>query len=188
MGIGPLAARSDEYGNPQKTDRHRERGRAPTIGNLRAASRYRGGVPYQAFRTGRRTRSGIGPTKDQPFPDPPSTWTGTLPEWAIYWAHLAIGRKPFQDFQYQYSFDGNKRFDFFDFAERVAIEVEGLYWHYMFQKAQSVNDQLRKIQAESVGYTLIFIDEDHALANPVFYLREALAERDHSRAATGRSI
>jgi hypothetical protein len=35
---------------------------------------------------------------------------------------------------------------------------------------------------------MIFIDEDMALADPIFYLREALAERDHSRAAKGSSI
>lgn len=113
---------------------------------------------------------------------------GTLPEWAIYWAHLALGRKPFQDFQYQYSFDGATIFDFFEFAERIAIEVQGLYWHYEFQGHNLANDILRKIRVESVGMTLIFIDEDMALADPIFYLREALAERDHSRAARGTSL
>lgn len=182
-------ARADDYGNTvRKVDRNRERGRAPTIGRLRNAARYRGGVPYTPFRTGRRKGSGIAPTETRPFPNPPAWWMGTLPEWAIYWAHLALGRVPFQDFQYQFSFDGSTRFDFFEFAERIAIEVEGLYWHYEFQRNQVVNDQLRKIRAEAVGYRLIFIDEDNALTDPIYYLREALAERDHSRAATGRSI
>jgi hypothetical protein len=58
------------------------------------------------------------------------------------------------------------QFDFFDFDLQIAIEVQGLYWHYEFQKAQAVNDQLRKIRAEVVGYTLIFIDEDHAWQTP----------------------
>jgi hypothetical protein len=184
-----MAKREDEYGNPRKmSSATRERGRAPTIGALRAAGRYRGGVPYAPFRVGRRARSGIAPPDTQPFPMPPPSWTGTLPEWAIYWAHLVLGREPFKDFQYLYTIDGSHFYDFFEFNERIAIEVQGLYWHYEFQSSQAVNDQLLKIRTESVGIKLIFIDEDHALADPVFYLREALAERDHSRAATGRSF
>jgi hypothetical protein len=177
--------KQDEYGNAQKTDQTRERGAAPTLGRLTKLGRYRGGVPYASFRTGRRRGSGTSPSADQPFPDPPAFWTGTLPEWAIYWAHLALGLKPFEDFQYQFHFDGATSFDFFDFDLQIAIEVQGLYWHYEFQKQQAVNDQLRKIRAEVVGYTLIFIDEDDALADPIFYLREARAQRDHSRAGTG---
>jgi very-short-patch-repair endonuclease len=183
-----VARREDEYGNTLKRSSQSRGGPAPSIGRLRQTATYRGGVPYQAFRRGRVKGAGVGNVSTQPFPDPPDTWMGTLPEWAIYWAHLAIGRKPYQDFQYQYSFDGSTIFDFFEFQERLAIEVQGLYWHYEFQKQQVVNDQLRKIRAEAVGITLIFIDEDNALADPIFYLREALAERDHSRAATGRSI
>jgi hypothetical protein len=184
-----MARRTDEYGNPLKRSSTGRGGeRRPSLGVLRGAATYQGGVPYVPFRTGQRRGSGVGDTPTQPFPDPPDTWTGTLPEWAIYWAHLALGRKPFQDFQYQYSFDGSTRFDFFEFNERIAIEVQGLYWHYEFQHAQAINDQLRKIRAEAVGLTLIFIDEDHALTDPIFYLREALAERDHSRAAKGGTI
>lgn len=184
-----MARRQDEYGNPVKqSSAARERGRSPSIGRLRAFTTYPGGVKYQAFRTGRRKGTGVAPAKIQPFPDPPPSWMGTLPEWAIYWAHLTLGRQPFQDFQYLYTMDGSHYYDFFEFAERVAIEVQGLYWHYEFQSNQAVNDQLLKIRTEALGIKLIFIDEDHALADPVFYLREALAERDHSRAATGRTI
>src|SRR5262249_49332009 len=62
------------------------------------------GIASFAFRTGRR--SGLAdPDKNQPFPDPPMSWLGTLPEWAIYWAHLSLGRKPDEDFQYQYVLD-----------------------------------------------------------------------------------
>jgi hypothetical protein len=183
-------ARKDDYGNERKVmNQQRERGRAPTIGRLRSSALYRGGVPYVPFRRGRSRRGGPSAAEfTQPFPDPPDTWMGTLPEWAIFWAHGVLGRKEYQDFQFQYSFDGQTIFDFFEFDERIAIEVMGLYWHYEFQDNNIANDILRKIRVESVGMTLIFVDEDHALTDPVFYLREALAQRDHSRAATGKSL
>jgi hypothetical protein len=185
-----MAKREDDYGNPtggRKTQR--ERGRAPTTGRLREQTTYLGGVPYKPFRRGRARRGGIqADTQTQPFPDPPDTWTGTLPEWAIYWAHTVLGRKEFQDFQYQYTLDGAHFYDFYEFLERIAIEVQGLYWHYEFEHKAVVNDQALKVRTEALGLTLIFIDEDHALADPVFYLREALAERDHSRAAKGGTL
>lgn len=182
-----MARRADEYGNELKRSNQSRGGPRPATGTLRSVRGGAGSIAYVPFRTGRR-RGGVADVSTQPYPDPPDTWMGTLPEWAIYWAHLAIGRKPFQDFQYQYSFDGSTIFDFFEFEERIAIEVQGLYWHYEFQRSQVANDQLRKIRVEAVGLTLIFIDEDMALTDPIFYLREALAERDHSRSATGQSI
>src|SRR5688572_28965978 len=113
--------RQDDYGNTRKINQQRERGRAPTTGRLREEARYPGGVPYAPFRRGRSRRGGPGASaEEQPFPNPPDDWMGTLPEWAIYWAHTALGRKEFQDFQYQYSFDGQTIFDFFEFDERIA--------------------------------------------------------------------
>lgn len=181
-------ARSDEYGNEyRQSQATRGERRKPSIGRLRETARYSGGVPYRPFRRG-RTRGASGGAEAQPFPDKPDTFMGSLPEWAIYWAHTALGRIPFQDFQYQYSFDGSTIFDFYEFAERIAIEVQGLFWHYEFQGSSVANDQQRKIRAEATGLTLIFIDEDHALRDPIFYLREALAYRDHSRASKGKGL
>lgn len=184
-----MPRRTDEYGNSLSKTNSQRGGQLPSVGRLREAATYRGGIPYAPFRRGTNRLRGISAgDQTQPFPDPPATWMGTLPEWAIYWAHGALGRKEFQDFQYQYSFDGATIFDFFEFMERIAIEVQGLYWHYEFQGNNIANDILRKIRVESVGMTLIFIDEDHALTDPVYYLREALAERDHSRAARGTTF
>lgn len=182
-----MGKREDEYGNTRKKDQSARGGRKPSVGRLRQTATYQGGVPYQAFRTGRR-RGGVGAVDEQPFPDPPTTWMGTLPEWAIKWAHGVLGRREFQDFQYQYTLDGSHYYDFFEFDLRIAIEVQGLYWHYEFEKKAAINDQLLKVRTEAIGVTLIFIDEDHALADPVFYLREALAERDHSRATKGTTL
>jgi hypothetical protein len=183
-----MPAKEDEYGNARKQNTSaRGSGPRPSVGRLRLDALYRGGVPYMPFRTGRR-RGGVGDVKVQPFPDPPGSWTGTLPEWAINWAHLALGKVPFQDFQYQFTIDGVHYYDFFDFQERVAIEVQGLFWHYEFAKKAAINDQALKARTEIMGITLIFIDEDMALTDPIFYLREALSGRDHSRATTGGSI
>lgn len=136
------------------------------------------------LRPGRR--AGIsGGRKEQPFPDPPETWTGSLPEWAIYWAHLTMGKKPFQDFEYQYFFDPGMILDFWEYGLNIGIEVQGLYWHYMLGGWKIGNDLERKVRAESIGVQLIFIDEDDALESPIYYLREALAGRDHSRATRG---
>lgn len=181
--------RTDEYGNPRRMDRAgRGTGRKPSIGRLRQAASYLGGVPYRAFRRGQQRRSGVGEPEAQPFPNPPATWMGTLPEWAIYWAHGVLGRQEFQDFQYLFTFDGSHYYDFFEFEERIAIEVQGLYWHYEFEHKAAINDQLLKVRTEAMNVALIFIDEDHALADPVFYLREALSQRDHSRAAKGGTL
>lgn len=181
-----MASRTDEYGNRSDGVTRSSEGRKPSVGRLRQEATYLGGVPYAPFRRGRPRRGGIDAgDQQQPFPDPPDTWTGTLPEWAIYWAHTVLGRKEWQDFQYQYVFDNGTIFDFFEFQEHIAIEVQGLYWHYEFKGHNLADDLLRKIRVEAVGIILIFIDEDHALADPVYYLREALAERDHSRAVHG---
>lgn len=178
----------DEFGNEYKKtiDRSSRGGRRALLGALAPFTRYRGGVPYIPIRTGRRTGSGVtGNTPSVPFPEPPGTFTGTRPEWAVYWAHGVLGRKEFIDFDYIFYSAWGEQWDFFEYEQEIAIEIQGLFWHYEFQSGQKQNDQLRRIRAESFGITLIAIDEDHALADPVFYLREALAMRDHSRSAKG---
>lgn len=136
------------------------------------------------FRPGRRQGLGGG-RSEQPFPDPPMTWEGTLPEWAIYWAHLALGKKADQDFEYQYFLDPGTILDFWEYDLNIGIEVQGLYWHYMLGGWKIGDDLQRKIRAESLGITLVYIDEDDALESPIYYLREALLGRDHSRATRG---
>lgn len=135
------------------------------------------------FRVGRR--AGIGGGKEQVFPDPPLTWQGSLPEWAVYWAHLVLKRKPGQDFEYQYVLDPGMILDFYEYDLQIGIEVQGLYWHYMLGGWKLEDDLQRKISAEARGLTLIFIDEDDALDSPIYYVREALQGRDHSRVTRG---
>lgn len=136
---------------------------------------------YVPLRTGRR--AGTGASKD-PWLEQPPTWKGTLPEWAIQWAHLRMGFKDGQDFAYQYPVLGNP-VDFFEFDLQIAIQVQGLYWHYGFGAAKQQLDFEQKIRIEATGITVIAIDEDDALDNPIFYLAEARQGKDHSLRMSG---
>jgi hypothetical protein len=145
-----------------------------------------GRTGYFPARTGRRrgTRA-----RQDPIPPPPPEWRGTLPEWRIYAAFLLLGLRDGEDFVYLYDFglpdDPVNQVDFFVPAILLAIEIQGLYWHYVFGGFQPTNDRERRVYLESLGYTVVFIDEDAAIRDPVYYLREALQGRDHSRFAQG---
>lgn len=138
-----------------------------------------------AFKTGKR--AGVaGPGQKAPYPPMPDTWLGSLPEWAIFWAHLALGLEPDEDFAYLYKLEeAPKGVDFFEFDLQLAIEIQGLYWHYGLGAAKQESDLERKIRIEALGIAVIFIDEDDALADPIYYLREARNGIDHSRSGTG---
>jgi hypothetical protein len=138
-----------------------------------------------SIKTGRR--AGVaGPSTSRSYPPPPPSWLGTLPEWAIFWAHAAIGLELDQDFAYLYKMEeAPNGVDFFEFDLQMAIEIQGLYWHYGLGAAKQLSDLERKIRIESLGITVIFIDEDHALQDPVYFLREARNGIDHSRAGKG---
>jgi len=128
----------------------------------------------------------LGPAVGESYvPEVPSTWPGTKPEWAIYWAHLTIGLRPFDDFQYQYFIDIGAIFDFFDFDISLAINVQGLYWHYELGGWKFQNDREQAIRAQAMGFDLIFIDEDDANADPIYFLKEARRGIDHSRVTRG---
>jgi hypothetical protein len=123
-------------------------------------------------------------------PLPPPEWPGTRPEWSIYWAHTVLGLKEPQDFEYRYNIEagfmvsGLTQIDFYDRDVEVLIEIQGLFWHYQgLDGFKIANDLDRKQAIEAIGYQLIYIDEDNANEDPVYYLREARSGRDHSRAA-----
>lgn len=170
----------DDYGNKvNRPNREHKDARRGSANLLRQTFGRKGYVPS---RTGIRAGTKI---DDQPFPDPPDTWMGTLPEWAIYWAHISLGLKPHQDFEYQYFFD-NMDLDFFDFDLQIGIEVQGLYWHYEFGGHDKIlQDVDRKIRVAALGVLLVFIDEDMALSNPRYYLEQARNGIDHSRSERG---
>ena len=135
---------------------------------------------YAPIRTGPR-RESRWPGESQ-FPDPPADWKGTLPEWAIYWAHTQLGLKPGVDFLYLLDspLTGDIQVDFYEVASNTGIQVQGEFWHYEFARRAKPRDLAQRSELTSVGLTVIWIDEDDAIRSPLYYLREALAGRDHS--------
>lgn len=124
----------------------------------------------------------------EPAGDPPDWWTGTRPEWAIYWAFLRLKMQPGADFIYQWAIpsstaSGYAYFDFYVPDTGTIIEIQGDFWHYGQGTRKIENDVLRIAAAARHGQTMIHIDERDALRSPLFYLEEALRGIDHSRLA-----
>jgi very-short-patch-repair endonuclease len=109
----------------------------------------------------------------------------TEPEWAIYWAHGQLGLFEGLDFAYQELNFAHSTLsasiDFMEFDPPLAIEIQGLFSHYKLGVAKLVADMDRRMLLESLGFPVIFIDEDDAEKDPVFYLNEALKGIDHSK-------
>ena len=120
-------------------------------------------------------------------PEPPEDWGGSRPEWAIYHALLSLGKKPGADFVYQSARFGGRSakggavvdFLFYD-PPNLAINVQSVYYHYT-GAIQKVRGQMQRAQLEASGLKVIYIEEEAALSNPRFYVREALNGVDHSR-------
>lgn len=149
--------------------------KAPPLWNLvEGAAR---GYPLRGFR-----RSETVPS----FPPPPPGWTGTLPEWAIFWALEELGLRPDVDFSYRLRMPELEvrrwgEVDFLVWSAGVGIEVQGEYWHYLQGPEKAILDQIKAALLESAGFVMVWIDAEDALASPLFYTREALAGRDYSR-------
>ena len=123
-------------------------------------------------------------TLTQVFPAVPETWSGSTPEWAIYWALRTMGLKPDVDFVYQSAQMGGRMekggavIDFLFFnPPNLGINVQSIYFHYTGQQRRG---QIQRAQLEAIGIRMIFIDEADALRDPKYYVAEALMFRDHS--------
>lgn len=118
-------------------------------------------------------------------PLPPTDWVGSTPEWAIYWALTQLGLKPNEDFTYQSPQAGGRLeyggavLDFLLPARNLGINVQSIYFHYRTVESRG-HDMMIRAMMEGMGITVIYIDEEDALRDPLFYTKEALAERDHS--------
>jgi len=129
----------------------------------------------------------------QSVPDTvPSSFGGTLPEYVVYITLVRLGKQPDVDFTYQSSQFGGRMergglvvdFLFYNPPD-LAIGVQGVYYHYGFGTQTIARDRMAREQLAGQGVSLIFIDEDDVLTDPVFYVREALNYNDHSRLAKG---
>ena len=122
----------------------------------------------------------------------PDNWQGSGPEYVAYQTFIELGREPGQDFTYQSPLMGGRMdkggfvIDFmFTDPPDLAINVQGVYYHYEFGVEAKARDVMARASLAGQNITLIFIDDDHLLSDPRYYCREALNYRDHSRLGGG---
>ena len=119
----------------------------------------------------------------QKLPEIPTWWVGSIPEYLVFNALLKLGYK--NRFIYQSAQMGGRLakggvvIDFEIPELNLAINVQSAYYHYATTPL-SVRGALQKAQLESMGMTVIFIDEDDILRDALYYVKEALNFRDHS--------
>jgi len=120
---------------------------------------------------------------DRGLPETPASFFGSRPEFLVYWALLKLGYK--NRFEFQSSQLGGRLtkggaiLDFYIPERNLAINVQSEYWHYRTSE-QKVIAQLQRVQLEGQGISVIYIDEEDILRNPVFYVSQALKGIDHS--------
>ena len=105
---------------------------------------------------------------------------------------VKIGHIPGITFEFQNPFSGGRLerggliidFLFIDPPD-LAINVQGLFFHYEQGVTVRARDEMARVHLASLGIDLIFIDEDDVNEDPFFYVREALRRVDHSRITRG---
>ena len=125
-------------------------------------------------------------------PELPPDWEGSLPEYLAFTALIKLGKDPGVDFTYQSPLMGGRMtkggavidFEFINPPD-LAVNVQGVYYHYEFGVEQKARDIITRAQMAGQGITLVFIDEDDIMQDPEYYVKEALNYRDHSRMARG---
>lgn len=120
--------------------------------------------------------------------NPPSSWSGSKPEWMFYASLIDLGYQPGNDFTYQSPLMGGRLdkggliVDFiFDNPPGLAVNVQGIYYHYELGADTKARDIMARQSLAGQGITLIFVDEDDLEQDPVGVTREALQFRDSSR-------
>ena len=122
----------------------------------------------------------------------PEGWEGSVPEYLTYQTLEKVGKVPGEDFTYQSPLLGGRitkggvviDFDFTNPPD-LAINVQGVYFHYQFGVETGARDKMARAQLAGEGKQLIFIDEDDLLNDTDYYVLEALRYRDHSRLGGG---
>ena len=122
----------------------------------------------------------------------PSNWEGSVPEYVAYRTFVELGREPGQDFTYQSPLMGGRLdkggfvLDFmFTDPPDLAINVQGVYYHYEFGVEAKARDVMARASLAGQNIILVFIDDDDLMSDPRYYCREALNYRDHSRLGGG---
>ena len=119
----------------------------------------------------------------------PEWWVGSGPEYLCWQALLKLGLKPGIDFEYQSQLAGGRLdkggrvIDFLIFNQpNIAINVQGVYYHYEKGAAVRQSDILTRAFMAAEGINLIFVDEDDLIDDPIRIVSDALAGIDRSRA------
>ena len=119
----------------------------------------------------------------------PEWWVGSGPEYLCWQALLKLGLKPGIDFEYQSQLAGGRLdkggrvIDFLIFnPPNIAINVQGVYYHYEKGAAVRQSDILTRAFLATEGINLIFIDEDDLIDDARKIVGDALAGIDRSRA------
>tara|TARA_R100000306_G_C4350119_1_gene129683 strand:+ start:540 stop:935 length:396 start_codon:yes stop_codon:yes gene_type:complete len=119
---------------------------------------------------------------------PPQGWLGSKPEWMFYASLVELGYQPNQDFTYQSALMGGRLdkgglvIDFlFNNPPNLAVNVQGVYYHYELGASIQSRDILARQALAGQGITLVFVDEDDLLEDPLGVTKEALNYRDSSR-------
>lgn len=112
--------------------------------------------------------------------------TMSKPESAVYNALLKLGLKDGEDFIFQSPQGGGRAqlggavLDFYLPAYGIGIAVQSTYYHYIDADSRA-RDAFVNTMMEGWGIRLIYIEEADALANADYFVREALAGREHSK-------
>lgn len=122
-------------------------------------------------------------------PQPPPGFTGSWPEYVCFRELVNQGLRPDLDFTFQSSQLGGRLelgglvIDFLFYnPPGLGVEVNSVYYHYVQDGGINKDDDIiKRQQMAGLNYRLIFIDDDHLLRDPGYYVSEALAGRDHSR-------
>ena len=118
----------------------------------------------------------------------PDWWVGSGPEYLCWQALLKLGLKPNIDFSYQSQMAGGRLdkggrvidFEIYN-PPNVAINVQGVFYHYEKGAAVRQSDMLTREYLATLGIKLIFIDEDDLIDNARAIVGDALAGIDRSR-------
>ena len=116
----------------------------------------------------------------------------STPEQLVFAQLIEFGKIPDVDFTYQSQKLGGRLekggmiLDFLFYnPPDLAINIQGVYWHYGKGSFVKQNDLFIRSQLAGEGIMLIFIDEDDIMQDVEYYTREALRYRDHSQLARG---
>lgn len=141
------------------------------------------------------TRRGSFRREPKKVSESPPWWLGTFPEFLVYRElvsthNLAVG----SDFTFQTSLStvggniggrlelGGLIADFLIPSQSLIINPISEYFHYRIPGAKTLELSNRAALA-LMGLSVIWIDSDDLLRDAEYFVREALAGRDHSRLA-----